>query len=170
MCWLQSRRTDNRANSDNMKDFEALTPNYFLIGRHFCNNKYLGETRTNNLCSEKRWRQVKLLTQLFWSHWLNYYLPTLIRRVKQHSDYPNIKFGQVVLFILVVMVQYVLLMCKPKKGVYRRPVVKTDPLEEQTFDEVLQCYRKKLRIQRIKYAITGLCDLKMVIPNKKLKL
>ena len=45
-------------NSDNVKDFEALTHNQFLIGRNFCNNNHLGETRTNDLCSRKSWRQV----------------------------------------------------------------------------------------------------------------
>ena len=70
------------ANSDNVKDFEALTPNHFLIGRNFCNNNHLGETRKSNLCSRKRWRQVQLLTQHFWSHWLKEYLPTLTRCVK----------------------------------------------------------------------------------------
>ena len=28
-------------NSDNVKDFEALTPNHFLIRRNFCNNNHL---------------------------------------------------------------------------------------------------------------------------------
>ena len=41
-----------------------------------------------------------------------------------------------------------------KIGVYRRPVMKIHPLEEQTFDEIPQggreCYRKKLRIWRMK--------------------
>ena len=29
------------ANNDNVKDFEALTPTYFLIGRNFYNNSHL---------------------------------------------------------------------------------------------------------------------------------
>ena len=69
-------------NSDNVKDFEALTPNHFLIGRNFFYGSHLGETRTNDLCSRKKWRQVQLLTKHFWSHWLKEYLPTLTRRVK----------------------------------------------------------------------------------------
>ena len=55
-------------NSYNVKYFEALTPNQFLIGRNFCSNSHLGETRTNDLCSRKGWRQVQLLTQHFWRH------------------------------------------------------------------------------------------------------
>ena len=70
------------ANSDNVKDVDALSPNYFLIGRNFCNNNHLGETRASDLCSRKRWRKVQLLTQHFWSCWLKEYLPTLTRRVK----------------------------------------------------------------------------------------
>ena len=42
------------ANSNNVKDFEALTPNQFLIGRNFCTSSHLGETKTNDLCSRKR--------------------------------------------------------------------------------------------------------------------
>ena len=79
------------ANSDNVKIFEALTLNHFLIGRNFCNNNHLGKTRTSDLCSGKRLRQMQLLTQHFWSRWLKEYLPTLTRRVKWQSDCPNIK-------------------------------------------------------------------------------
>ena len=55
------------ANSNNVKDFEALTPNHFLVRRNFCNNNHLGETRINDLCSRKRWRQAQLLIQHLWS-------------------------------------------------------------------------------------------------------
>ena len=44
------------ANSDNVKDFEALTLNHFLIGRNVCSNNHSGEKRTNDLCSRKRLR------------------------------------------------------------------------------------------------------------------
>ena len=64
------------ANSDNVKVFEALTHNHFLIRRNFCNNNHLGETRISDLCSRKRWRQVQLLPQHFWRRWLKEYLPT----------------------------------------------------------------------------------------------
>ena len=84
-------------NSDNVKDFEALSPNHFLIGRNFCNNNHLGETRTSDLCNRKRWRQVQLLTHNFWSCCLNEYLPTLTRCVKWQSDRPNVKVGELVL-------------------------------------------------------------------------
>ena len=33
------------ANSNNVKDFEALTPNHFLIGRNFCSNNHSGEKK-----------------------------------------------------------------------------------------------------------------------------
>ena len=85
------------ANSDKVKDVEALSPNYFLIGRNFCNNNHLGETRASDLCSRKRWRKVQLLTQHFWSCWLKEHLPTLTRRVKWQSDCPNVKVGELVL-------------------------------------------------------------------------
>ena len=84
-------------NSDNVKDFEALSPNHFQIGRNFCNNNHLGETRTSDLCNRKRWRQVQLLTHNFWSCCLNEYLPTLTRCVKWQSDRPNVKVGELVL-------------------------------------------------------------------------
>ena len=67
------------ANSDNVKDFETLAPNQFLIGRNFCNNSRLNETRTNYLCSRKRERQVQLLTRPFWSRWYKEHFPTLAR-------------------------------------------------------------------------------------------
>ena len=33
------------ANSDNAIDFDAMTPNIFLIGRNVCSNNHLGETK-----------------------------------------------------------------------------------------------------------------------------
>ena len=84
-------------NSDNVKDFEALSPNHFQIGRNFCNNNHLGETRASDLCNRKRWRQVQLLTHNFWSCCLNEYLLTLTRCVKWQSDRPNVKVGELVL-------------------------------------------------------------------------
>ena len=71
-----------KSNCHNVKDFEALTPNHFLIRKNVCNSNHLCETRANDLCSRKRWRQVQVLIQNFWSHWLKEYLPTFTRHVK----------------------------------------------------------------------------------------
>ena len=40
---------------------------------------------------------MQLLTHHFWSNWLKEYLPTLTRRVKWQSDYPNVKIDELIL-------------------------------------------------------------------------
>ena len=83
------------ANSDHVDDLEALTPNHFFIGRNFCNNSYLGETSTNDLCSKKRWRQVQF--EHFSKRWLKEYLATLTRRTKWQNKNASLEVGDLVL-------------------------------------------------------------------------
>ena len=143
-------------NSDDIKDLEPLTPNHFVIGRNFCNNSHLGEIRSNDLCSRKRWRQVQYVAEQFWKRWLREYLPTLTRRTKWLKEDKNIEIGDLVMLQEdnvkrgswplgrieniypgsdgVVQIVDV----RTKSGVYSRPVVKIYPLEDRFVDEVPQ--------------------------------
>ena len=85
------------ANSDDVKDLEALTPNHFISGRNFCNNSHFGEIRSNGLCSRKRWRQVQYVAEQFWKRWLWEYLPTLTRRTKWLKEDKNVEIGDLVM-------------------------------------------------------------------------
>ena len=92
----------------------SKTPNHFIIGRNFCNNIHLGEIRSNDLCSRKRWRQVQYVAEQFWKRWLQEYLPTLTRRTKWLKEDKNVEIGDLVMlqednvkiYILVQMVWY----------------------------------------------------------------
>ena len=99
---------------------------------------------------------MQLLTQHFWTRWLKQYLPTLTRCVKWQSDCPSVKVAELILLRddtvrrglwplgrigniypgrdgIVHGVDV-----RTKAGVYRRPVVKIYPLEEQTFSEITE--------------------------------
>ena len=99
---------------------------------------------------------MQLLTQHFWTRWLKQYLPTLTRCVKWQSDCPSVKVAELVLLRDDTVRRGLLPLgrigniypgrdgivhgvdVRTKAGVYRRPVVKIYPLEEQTFNEVTE--------------------------------
>ena len=54
------------ANSYSADYLEALTPNHFLIGRNANDRSYLGKITKEDVCSRKKWRQKKVITQHFW--------------------------------------------------------------------------------------------------------
>ena len=60
--------------SDDPNDYEALTPNHFLLGKSW--NYPISKVCKSDLCSKKRWRQVQILVYHFWTRWKREYLPT----------------------------------------------------------------------------------------------
>ena len=60
--------------SDDPKDYEALTPNYFLIGRALANSPP-GCFREREINSRKRWRMAQALADMIWRRWRKEYLP-----------------------------------------------------------------------------------------------
>ena len=137
------------ANSDDIEDLEVLTPNHFLIGRNFSNNSHLGDIRSNDVCSRKRWRQVQYISEQFWKRCLREYLPTLTRRTKWTTQAKPLRVGDLVMLqedntkrgswplgrienvypgsdgvIRIVDV-------RTKTGVYKRPAMKIYPLEDR---------------------------------------
>ena len=84
--------------SNNINDYEALTPNHFLIGRSSANVPFAVHYETD-IHSRKRWKQVQHLTNQFWRRWQREYLPSITIRPKWHKDQPNIKPGDLVLLV-----------------------------------------------------------------------
>ena len=82
--------------SDNIDDYEALTLNYFLLGRRsnntpFINNKEVDET------ARRKWKAVQAATNIFWSRWTPESLPRLTEQKKWSSLNVNLKKGDLVL-------------------------------------------------------------------------
>ena len=132
--------------SDSPDDFEALTPNHFLIGRYNTSGAVIQDIDGDE-SSRKKWKQVVAITKQFWKRWLLEYLPTLQSRSKWQTNQTNIKPGTLVILkddnlprgrwplgrIVDVMPSedgvVRVIRIKMAGGVYVRPVVKIFPLE-----------------------------------------
>ncbi len=89
--------------SDDIRDFEALTPNHFLLGRPSPNLP--ADVRLEGTCHRKRWRQAQALTNHVWSRWHRQYVPQLLPRAKWHSDEANLRVGDLVWLVEVNVVR-----------------------------------------------------------------
>ena len=67
--------------SDDLNDYETLTPNHFLIGRALPNSPP-GCFEEREINSRKRWRMAQALADMVWRRWHKKYLPTLTMRSK----------------------------------------------------------------------------------------
>ena len=75
--------------SDDPSDLQALTPNHLLLlraGPSFPPGMFLREDQYTN----KRWKQVQYLSDVFWKRWTREYLPMLQERMKWRSFRRNL--------------------------------------------------------------------------------
>ena len=82
--------------SDDVDDYEPLTPNHILLGYHR-NWSSITDTSELDLTSRKKWKQVQSLQAMFWSRWVKEFLPLLNKRHKSLGKSANLKEGQLVL-------------------------------------------------------------------------
>ena len=82
--------------SDDLDDYEALTPNHFLIGRASPNSPP-GQFEEREVNSRKRWRMAQALTDMIWRRWRKEYLPSLAIRLKWNKEERNLKEGDLIL-------------------------------------------------------------------------
>ena len=82
--------------SDDVGDYECLTPNHFLIGE-LSPNFSPGIFTDKEINLQHKWRSVQAVTQIFWKTWLKKYLPSLAIRKKWNYHYRNIKTNDLVL-------------------------------------------------------------------------
>jgi hypothetical protein len=83
--------------SDNIEDATALTPNHLLLLREGPRMP-LGKFVPQDAYKQK-WRQVQYLADVFWTRWLQEYLPELDRRCKWLSVKRNFCVGDLVLIL-----------------------------------------------------------------------
>jgi hypothetical protein len=84
------------ANSDDPDDYEALTPNHFLIGRA-SPNVSPGSFHQREVDSRTRWRVVQAVSDMIWHRCLREYLPCLTTRSKWNKETLNLKEGDLVI-------------------------------------------------------------------------
>ena len=80
--------------SEDITDFEALTPNHILFGSSQPNVK---SSNYKNHNYHKKWRAVQAYTNLFWKRWLSEYLPTLSPKTKWTNKQQNFAVGDLVI-------------------------------------------------------------------------
>ena len=82
--------------SDDVDDFNTLTPNHFLIGgesKNFSPGKF-GDQEINY---RNKWRSVQAATNMFWQRWIKEYLPLLTHRKKWYQQTRNFEPGDLVI-------------------------------------------------------------------------
>ena len=84
--------------SDDPRDMNALTPNHLLIMK--ANQSFPhGVFNKSEQYSQRRWRQVQYMAELFWKRWVKEYLPILQVRQKWNKEKRNIAEGDIVLVV-----------------------------------------------------------------------
>ena len=99
MCEAESlinSRPITKVSSDST-DLSALTPNHLLLLRSTA-SPLPGEFCVADVY-RRRWRHVQHLADVFWSRWLNEYLPMLQKIAKWHNSERNIQVNDIVLVV-----------------------------------------------------------------------
>ena len=84
--------------SDDPNDLQALSPNHLLLLRAGPECPP-GIFAKNDQFSQKRWRQVQYLSDMFWKRWIKEYLPSLQKRMKWSELQRNVDTGDLVLVV-----------------------------------------------------------------------
>ncbi|XP_064647116.1 uncharacterized protein LOC135499969 [Lineus longissimus] len=84
--------------SEDPKDFEALTPNHFLVQRKLVGLPPGVFVKEDGLL-RKEWRKVQWAAELFWQRWLKEYLPSLQHRQKWRTTQRDVRVGDLVLLV-----------------------------------------------------------------------
>ncbi|XP_063968669.1 uncharacterized protein LOC135157358 [Lytechinus pictus] len=84
--------------SDDYRDLEPLTPNHLLLLRQ-SNVLPFDVSEKRDLYSQRRWRQIQYLADVFWRRWIREYLPALQQREKWSTPSRNIAVGDIVLIM-----------------------------------------------------------------------
>ena len=82
--------------SDNIDDYEALMPNHFLLGQG-SNNTPVINNKEVDVTVRRKWKAVRVATNILWSRWTQEYLSMLTERKNWLSLNVNLQKGDLVL-------------------------------------------------------------------------
>ena len=74
--------------SDDINDYEALTPNHLILGNSSSNNPPC-KCQNDEIYYREKWRAVQGAANMFWNRWRKEYFPTLIQRWKWYRNDGN---------------------------------------------------------------------------------
>ena len=100
MCEVESNlntRPITKSSAEH-NDLEALTPNHILL-QNKAPNLPPGLFDKNDNYSQRRWKQVQFMANLYWKRWTREFLPLLQERQKWLKRNRNIRIGDVVLIV-----------------------------------------------------------------------
>ena len=83
--------------SDDLNDFEALTPNHFLIGTANPNLLICPVEKPGDIVNKRKWKAVQVALESFWQRWIREYLPIITTRKKWNIPTRNFVVGDLVL-------------------------------------------------------------------------
>ncbi|KAG1653031.1 Pro-Pol polyprotein [Nymphon striatum] len=84
-------------NSDDARDFKALTPNHLLLLRN--GPQPLGNFTSADNLYRRKWKQIQWLAELFWKRWIREYVPNLQIRSNCETAKENIRLDDLVLLV-----------------------------------------------------------------------
>ncbi|XP_039520697.1 uncharacterized protein LOC120474476 [Pimephales promelas] len=84
--------------SSDVSDTDPITPNHLLMGRPDGSLPQVVYPQSE-MISRKRWRHSQILTDLFWSSFIKYYLPNMQTRSKWQKDVEDIAVGSIVMLV-----------------------------------------------------------------------
>ena len=93
---LNSRPLTKVSNDPN--DLQALSPNHLLLLRAGP-ERPPGIFAKNDQFSQKRWRQVQYLSDMFWKRWTKERLPSLQKPIKWSEFWRNVEAGDLALVL-----------------------------------------------------------------------
>jgi hypothetical protein len=110
---------------------EPLTPNHFILG---CHHPHLPPNVEDAFpcASRKHWEQAQFIVNQFWRRWMREYVPELIERKKWNKKTREMRLGDRVLVLWVVVVYGswpVTKLFHGDGGVVRKVLVKTPKSE-----------------------------------------
>ena len=83
--------------SDDLNDFEALTPNHFLIGTANPNLLICPVEKPGDIVNKRKWKAVQVALESFWQRWIREYLPIISTRKKWNIPTRNFVVADLVL-------------------------------------------------------------------------
>jgi len=127
--------------SDYPNDLQALSPNHLLLLRVGPESPP-GIFAKNDQFSQKRWRQVQYLSDIFWKAWIKEYLPSLQKRMKWSELQRNFDAGDLVVDDSAPRCSWPLgrvLEIYPNKDDKCVRVAQVKPSQERFLDPYLSC-------------------------------
>ena len=115
--------------SDDINNFQALTPNQFLTGTANPNFLICPVKKPGGIVNKQKWKAVQVAQESFWQRWIREYLPITTTRKKWNIPTCNFFVGDLVL-IADENTSIRVVKMKTKFGTYTRTATNLCLLEE----------------------------------------